>query len=90
MAFDYHPMVKSEDRKNLGSNRMTEITDKKRAGDSVFIDLLETDVTIFKEDQEFKKEDNQTNISVKRSMAAELRKMGLSEMAIAKHLNIKP
>ena len=50
---------------------------------------IEAEVVIMERSSTLKKVVKQTNMSIKRSMADELRNMGLSEGAISRRLNIK-
>ncbi len=70
---------------------MTEVICKRKLESSRFksINQFEDDRNTIRPVVEFEIEQVQRNMSVKRSMAEELRKMGLSEMAISKNLNIK-
>ncbi len=71
---------------------MTEVIYKNRSSENRFKPMIlqpKADTAVLKNTINLTSERAQTNMSVKNSMAEELRQMGLSETAVAKHLNIK-
>ena len=68
---------------------MTEVIHEQEPRERRFKAKDQIEVDVIKRFQPFEREINHANMSIKCSMAEELRNMGLSEVAISRQLNIK-